>query len=80
MSEKTSATPRKPRTPKPEDKPKDAAANEPSARVAEPASESSKPKAPEAEQPKQKLGDTPVAPWQMPTPAEKAAAEPVRRR
>ncbi len=29
--------------------------------------------------PEQKLGDTPVAPWNMPTPAEKAAAKPVRR-
>lgn len=29
--------------------------------------------------PKQKLGDTPVAPWEMPSPAEKAKAEPVRR-
>lgn len=28
--------------------------------------------------PEQQLGDTPVAPWEMPTPAEKAAAEPVR--
>ncbi len=29
--------------------------------------------------PKQKVGDTPVAPWEMPTPEEKAKAEPVRR-
>ncbi|CAN5768316.1 hypothetical protein BH10CHL1_BH10CHL1_07810 [soil metagenome] len=29
--------------------------------------------------PEQKLGDTPVAPWNMPTPAEKAEAKPVRR-
>src|SRR5258706_4877129 len=28
--------------------------------------------------PKQQLGDTPGAPWEMPTPAEKAKAEPVR--
>ena len=28
--------------------------------------------------PQQQLGDTPVAPWQMPTPEEKAKAEPVR--
>lgn len=27
----------------------------------------------------QKLGDTPVAPWDMPTPAEKQAAEPLKR-
>jgi len=35
----------------------------------------SKPKAP----PEQKLGDTPVAPWDMPTPNEKKQARPVRR-
>ena len=29
--------------------------------------------------PEQKLGDTPVAPWQMPTPEEKEQARPVRR-
>lgn len=29
--------------------------------------------------PEQKLGDTPVAPWDMPTPEEKAQAKPVRR-
>src|SRR5690242_14791497 len=29
--------------------------------------------------PEQRLGDTPVAPWQMPTPAEKQQAEPVRQ-
>ena len=29
--------------------------------------------------PEQKLGDTPVAPWDMPTPEEKAEAKPVRR-
>src|SRR5258706_709758 len=34
-----------------------------------------KPKSP----PEQKLGDTPVAPWDMPTPEEKAQARPVRR-
>src|SRR5215813_9903712 len=28
--------------------------------------------------PQQKLGDTPVAPWEMPTPEEKAKAEPVK--
>lgn len=28
--------------------------------------------------PEQKLGDTPVAPWNMPTPAQKSAAEPVK--
>jgi undecaprenyl-diphosphatase len=37
-----------------------------------------KPAKPEDEAPQQKLGDTPVAPWQMPTPDEKAKAEPVR--
>lgn len=29
--------------------------------------------------PEQKLGDTPVAPWEMPTPEEKVQAKPVRR-
>lgn len=29
--------------------------------------------------PEQKLGDTPVAPWNMPTPEEKAEVKPVRR-
>lgn len=29
--------------------------------------------------PEQKLGDTPVPPWQMPTPEEKAQAKPVKR-
>ncbi len=29
--------------------------------------------------PEQKVGDTPVAPWEMPTPEEKAQAEPVKR-
>ncbi len=29
--------------------------------------------------PEQKLGDTPVAPWEMPTPQEKQQAEPVRK-
>src|SRR5512138_1857119 len=29
--------------------------------------------------PEQKLGDTPVPPWEMPTPEEKAQAEPVKR-
>jgi membrane-associated phospholipid phosphatase len=29
--------------------------------------------------PEQKLGDTPVPPWEMPTPEEKAEAKPVRR-
>jgi undecaprenyl-diphosphatase len=30
-------------------------------------------------QPQQKLGDTPVVPWEMPTPEEKEQARPVRR-
>ena len=29
--------------------------------------------------PEQKLGDTPVAPWEMPTPSEKVQAKPVKR-
>lgn len=32
-----------------------------------------------ANPPEQKLGDTPVPPWEMPTPEEKAQAKPVRR-
>ncbi|MFT3894555.1 MAG: phosphatase PAP2 family protein [Anaerolineales bacterium] len=34
---------------------------------------------PAKQQPEQKLGDTPVAPWEMPTPEEKQQAKPVRR-
>jgi membrane-associated phospholipid phosphatase len=37
------------------------------------------PKKPAKKLPKQQLGDTPVAPWEMPTPAEKAKAEPARQ-
>src|SRR5260221_2897573 len=40
--------------------------------------QSENPAQPETEPPKQQLGDTPVAPWEMPTPEEKAKAEPVR--
>ena len=29
--------------------------------------------------PEQKLGDTPVPPWEMPTPEEKEQAKPIRR-
>jgi len=36
-----------------------------------------KPKSTKA--PEQKLGDTPVPPWEMPTPEEKAQAKPIRR-
>lgn len=32
-----------------------------------------------AKAPEQKLGDTPVPPWEMPTPEEKAQAKPIRR-
>jgi len=32
-----------------------------------------------ADPPEQQLGDTPVAPWEMPTPEEKEQAKPVRR-
>src|ERR671918_574830 len=39
-----------------------------------------KDKKPESSQtPKQKLGDTPVPPWEMPTPEEKEQAKPVKR-
>src|SRR5258708_24643913 len=41
-------------------------------------SKADKPAKPEDDPPQQKLGDTPVAPWQMPTPEEKAKAEPGR--
>lgn len=37
------------------------------------------PAAQPAKPPEQTLGDTPVAPWNMPTPEEKAEAKPVRR-
>jgi undecaprenyl-diphosphatase len=36
------------------------------------------PKAAAQQLPEQKLGDTPVAPWNMPKPEQKAAAEPVK--
>ena len=39
----------------------------------------SKPAQPPDDTPKQQLGDTPVAPWEMPTPDEKAKAEPVKQ-
>ena len=42
-------------------------------------SSTSNPHQPEANPPKQQLGDTPVAPWSMPTPEEKAAVKPLRR-
>src|SRR5687767_12697902 len=38
-----------------------------------------KKKSDQSKLPEQKLGDTPVAPWEMPTPEEKAQAKPVRR-
>lgn len=41
---------------------------------------SNKDKKPQSKNPpEQKLGDTPVLPWEMPTPEEKAQAKPVRR-
>ena len=36
-------------------------------------------KKPKSSTPEQKLGDTPVPPWEMPTPEEKAQAKPVKR-
>jgi undecaprenyl-diphosphatase len=71
MADKSSTTSRKTKAAKEDEEPKDGA---PPA-----ASQAKKPKVPEAEQPKQKLGDTPAAPWEMPTPEEKAAAEPVKK-
>lgn len=38
-----------------------------------------KDKKPKSTTPEQKLGDTPVPPWEMPTPEEKEEAKPVRR-
>jgi membrane-associated phospholipid phosphatase len=38
-----------------------------------------KDKKPKSSTPEQKIGDTPVPPWEMPTPEEKAQAKPVRR-
>jgi membrane-associated phospholipid phosphatase len=39
-----------------------------------------RPRAPKPDEPpEQELGDTPVAPWNMPTPAEKQQARPVRK-
>jgi membrane-associated phospholipid phosphatase len=44
-----------------------------------PNQKSSTPKKKLPSPPEQKLGDTPVAPWDMPTPEEKAKARPVRQ-
>ena len=33
----------------------------------------------QANPPEQKVGDTPVPPWEMPTPEEKEQAKPIRR-
>lgn len=38
-----------------------------------------KPRRPKKNTPEQKLGDTPVPPWKMPTPEEKEQAKPVKR-
>lgn len=45
--------------------------------MSKPSDKDQKPKT--ANSPEQELGDTPVAPWNMPTPEEKAQARPVRR-
>jgi membrane-associated phospholipid phosphatase len=45
--------------------------------MAESTDKKKKPKSTKA--PEQKLGDTPVPPWEMPTPEEKAQAKPIRR-
>lgn len=42
-----------------------------------PADKDKKPES--SDPPEQKLGDTPVPPWEMPTPEEKAQAEPVKK-
>jgi undecaprenyl-diphosphatase len=44
-----------------------------------PASTKNKKKQKPTNPPEQKLGDTPVPPWEMPTPEEKAQAKPIRR-
>jgi undecaprenyl-diphosphatase len=87
MDEKPTRKPRKPKAASPQGPPtrtrkaapKDGSAAPPRTPRARKPAEAAKPKVPEAEQPKQKLGDTPVAPWAMPTPAEKTAAEPVKK-
>jgi undecaprenyl-diphosphatase len=79
MAEKSSISSRKTKSAKSDNEQKDVPLSKASTPKAEPATQSNKPKVPEAEQPKQKLGDTPVAPWQMPTPEEKAKAEPVKK-
>jgi undecaprenyl-diphosphatase len=43
------------------------------------ASEENEKKSKPANPPEQKLGDTPVPPWEMPTPEEKKDAKPIRR-
>ena len=47
--------------------------------MTESADEKAKQPQKKSQTPEQKLGDTPVAPWDMPNPAEKAQAKPVRR-
>src|SRR5690242_3258136 len=42
-------------------------------------SDEKNPKSKPTKAPEQKLGDTPVPPWEMPTPEEKAQAKPIRR-
>jgi len=79
MADKSSTTSRKAKPAKTDDEPKDDVPLAADVSKAVLAADANKPKVPEAEQPKQKLGDTPVVPWQMPTPAEKAAAEPVKK-
>jgi undecaprenyl-diphosphatase len=79
MADKPPGRSRKPKGAKMTTETKDSTKKKDSPPAAEPPSTTKKPKVPEAEQPKQKLGDTPVAPWQMPTPSEKAAAEPVKK-
>lgn len=45
--------------------------------MGDPADRDKNPKSPDT--PEQKLGDTPVPPWDMPTPEEKAQAKPIKR-
>src|SRR5688572_9927575 len=81
MAEKKPAKPRQPRRPKadvPAGSNQAAPARKPRSRQAAPTSPAPTASVPETVQPKQQLGDTPVAPWAMPSPADKASAEPVK--
>lgn len=50
-----------------------------SKRTASRSTQEERARADESDPPEQQLGDTPVAPWEMPTPEEKEQAKPVKR-